>query len=295
MLVASQVVPPYAEPIDLLEVKAQLRIDFTAEDTLIPVYIRTARDWVEQFTGRALCVQQWQWFLDGFFNDWYRPDRWRDWRFVEPWQVERQQIWQHANWGVLRPPRPPLMAIDSLGYTDPNGNPQVLTPSQYQMDQVSLPARLLPAFGTAWPSTQAILNAVKILFRAGHIVPITGTSTPNLNAPNHPYIANQPVRLSNSGGRPPAPLAVATDYFVVNPAPGTVQISATSGGAAIALTDSGVGTTYLGVLPDMFRSALLLIIGALYEERSDSIDHVENTEAFRAAKMLLWPHRVVTL
>jgi hypothetical protein len=45
------------------------------------------------------------------------------------------------------------------------------------------------------------------------------------------------------GGTPPAGLSTGTDYFVINVATNTFQVSATSGGAAVNLTDNGTSPT----------------------------------------------------
>lgn len=50
------------------------------------------------------------------------------------------------------------------------------------------------------------------------------------------------VRVSNSGGALPAPLAANTTYFIRDKSGVTAKLAATSGGAAINLTDNGTGT-----------------------------------------------------
>jgi uncharacterized phiE125 gp8 family phage protein len=43
-----------AEPVSLETAKAHLRVTTTSEDTLIGIYIKAARQWVEQYTGHIL-------------------------------------------------------------------------------------------------------------------------------------------------------------------------------------------------------------------------------------------------
>jgi hypothetical protein len=68
---------------------------------------------------------------------------------------------------AIRIPKPPLLAITSIVYRDGSGSPVTLDPSAYVVDKDSLPGRIIPAVGTAWPATQAGPAAVTILFTAG--------------------------------------------------------------------------------------------------------------------------------
>lgn len=54
--------------------------------------------------------------------------------------------------------------------------------------------------------------------------------------------ANDDLVQFSTNGTLPAPLAAATDYYVINKATNTFQVSATSGGTAIATTTAGSGT-----------------------------------------------------
>ncbi len=71
---------------------------------------------------------------------------------------------------MLRPPRSPLLSVTSIAYTDATNSPQVLDPSAYQVDTISQPGRILPAYGTVWPVTLEVPNAVRITFVAGYSV-----------------------------------------------------------------------------------------------------------------------------
>ena len=48
------VVPPATEPLSLDEVKERLRIDSSAEDALLQMYMEAAREICEHHTARAL-------------------------------------------------------------------------------------------------------------------------------------------------------------------------------------------------------------------------------------------------
>jgi uncharacterized phiE125 gp8 family phage protein len=57
---------PTAEPLTRDEAKAHLRVDGTAEDTLIDTYLLAARQDVEAACGRALLPQTWELRLPRF-------------------------------------------------------------------------------------------------------------------------------------------------------------------------------------------------------------------------------------
>ena len=52
--------PPTFEVVTLADAKAQVRVSHDYEDALIAGYVVAARQWVEAYTGRALCPQTWQ-------------------------------------------------------------------------------------------------------------------------------------------------------------------------------------------------------------------------------------------
>ena len=57
---------PAAEPITLSEAKSHIRVDTAFDDTLITGYIKTAREWVEDYIDRALITQRLVMTLDVF-------------------------------------------------------------------------------------------------------------------------------------------------------------------------------------------------------------------------------------
>ena len=58
----------------------------------------------------------------------------------------------------------------------------------------------------------------------------------------HGLANGTPVQVRNSGGALPAGLSIDTEYYIINTAANTFQLSATVGGAAINITDNGSGT-----------------------------------------------------
>lgn len=116
----------------------------TLEDTYIEGLIKTAYRMAERTTRRALAPQTWALVLDRF------------------------------PCGEIVLPRAPLLVVDSVAYVDLNGEAQELggSPAAYQVVAPSGPqagrGRIRPAYGTSWPSTRAIAEAVTATFQAGY-------------------------------------------------------------------------------------------------------------------------------
>lgn len=138
---------PVLEPASLDELKAQLRVTGTDEDTLLEALLVTAREQAEAFTRRAFLTQTWELTLD---------------RFPEG--------------GPLTLALPPVQAVTSLTYIDNAGATQALitTPDVgeptvlCQVDLKSEPGRLVPLYGQCWPVTRCQPNAVTVQFRCGY-------------------------------------------------------------------------------------------------------------------------------
>lgn len=60
-----RITAPALEPLSLVETKLFLRVDTTAEDTLITSLIKVAREAAEIFTGRSLNTQSHRFILEG--------------------------------------------------------------------------------------------------------------------------------------------------------------------------------------------------------------------------------------
>lgn len=133
------ITPPATEPISLDEARAQVGVDGSAHDTLLTLYIATARQWCEDIIGRRLITQTVEQRLDAF------------------------PAGKIALDGV------PAQAITSVKYDDPAGTEQTLAPEAYSLDAAAYPGGwLLPAAGTVWPATAARTNAVRIRYTVGY-------------------------------------------------------------------------------------------------------------------------------
>lgn len=141
-------VAPTVEPVTLEEAKLHLRVDDdnTTEDDLIESLITVAREHAEAFTNRAFLQQTLRMKMDEF------PC-------------------------VIQLPRPQLISVSSIQYVDTAGVTQTLSASLYRVDSDSDPARITPAYGQSWPSTQDITGAVTVTYVAGYGAAATAVPT----------------------------------------------------------------------------------------------------------------------
>lgn len=242
---------PSAEPISTAEAKLQCRrpMDETNEDSLHQVYSSAARNQVEADTCRAVCWQRWQLSLD----------RWPD---------------------VIELYKCPVIAVESVEYLDLSAEPGVWQTVDQRGYTVSLtePCRINTSYAHYWLPARFQMGAIRVTFTAGYLVPFTVTAGSNLLT----FIDYTPTdgdsfRLSNSGGQLPSPLQPNVTYYIVNASGHTCNLSATSGGSTISLTQPGSGLQFLGTLPGGLKIAMLKHIATNYADREGS-DAAANCE-----------------
>lgn len=254
---------PSTGPISLAAAKEHLRVTSSTEDALITRLIGAATGHVETWTRRALVKQTRELALDCF------P-------------------------AVIVPQYSPLRSVVSIEYVDTTGVTRTLDAARYQVDAKSTPARIVPAYGETWPSTQDVPNAVVVTYVAGHLLPFTvDANTDILTCVGHGLANGNPQRVQTIGGVLPAGLTAGTDYYVVNRAADTLQLALTSGGSAVNITSAGTVPNVLGELPDAIVSALLLMMAHLFDNREPvNIGNIVN-EIPMGFESLLSPWRVV--
>lgn len=126
-----------SEALTLEEVKLHSRVTDSADDDAISRDITAARLFVQKETGRAIMSSTWRRTMDWF------P-------------------------GCIFLRYPPVSAITSITYYDTAGTSQTLSASDYTSDLRSEKARITPAYGLTWPSTQSRIGAVTVNYTAGY-------------------------------------------------------------------------------------------------------------------------------
>lgn len=127
----------YTDNIADASLGAQAPTSNTTEDPTLVRIIAACRAMAEQECNRSFATKTWQLALDSF-----------------PPEIEL--------------PWPPLIAVSSITYVDPDGNTQTLDSSDYSVDAKSEPGWILPAVDVAWPATQDVANAVLVNYSTGY-------------------------------------------------------------------------------------------------------------------------------
>ena len=130
---------PAIEPVTLAEAKAHLRVDTTAEDTLIASLIVTSRLHVEAAVGLALISQGWSYVLD-------------DW----------------PPGSALKLPLRPVQSIAAVRLYDEDAVVTTLPAGSYFLDGAGVPPRLVRRGALVWPKPGRIANGIEIAFIAGY-------------------------------------------------------------------------------------------------------------------------------
>lgn len=114
---------PTAEPVSLDEAKAHLRVDITADDTLIGAMLTAARQYVEMTARRALVTQTLDLYLAAF-----------------------------PSGDTITLPRPPLVSITSLTYVVEAGTTSTLATTVYGAETNTEPGFVYLKPSQTWPS-----------------------------------------------------------------------------------------------------------------------------------------------
>ena len=249
---------PSAEPVDIDEAKLHLRVDIDDDDLLIAALISAARDYAECEIRKQIILARWKQVLDSFPGP-------------SLMGIPYGQAFSLPGHAIYLQ-RTPVQQVVSIQYLDMAGATQTMPTTDYTVDYSSDPVRITPVFGKIWPIPLPQIGAVWVIFDAGFAAPITADSTAGtISAPGWKALSvGDAVRLSNSGGALPAPLKGATDYYVQSVgSPGVYTLAATAGGAAIALTDTGAGQSFIGVIPEGLKTWLKIRLATLYENREE--------------------------
>ena len=142
------ITPATLEALTVDEVKAYLRVDSDAEDTLLGVLIKASTEMAESYLGRFLLTTVIEEFYD--FFPVYKTG-------VDPFRGDRNIIYLS---------RGPVQAVASVKYIDGNGDEITVDASDYRTDLVSEPSRIFPEHG--WYGTKDTVNAVIIRYTCGY-------------------------------------------------------------------------------------------------------------------------------
>ena len=168
---------PAVEPVSLDEIKAHMRIDGAADDGVLKILIRAARENVEHQQKRQHITATYEYTLDEF------PA------------------------GPIILPVPPLIAVSLISYKDLAGDTQTWDASNYQVEITSERGSVSVAPNVTYPSTETERrNAVTITYTAGY-----GTS--NSDVPETTRLASMMLVAHWHENREPVVVGMTTTEF----------------------------------------------------------------------------------
>ena len=133
---------PATEPVTLTEIKAHLRVDHTADDTLLGSYIQAARETIESWTARRMITRTEKLFLQEFPAS-----------------------------GVIVIPAAPVSAVTAINVLDEELAATPFAATNYVVDLNSPLARVALKFGACWPTLSADrkpVNPIEVTFTSGY-------------------------------------------------------------------------------------------------------------------------------
>jgi len=140
-----------SEPVSVAQVKTHLRVDSTADDALLGLYITAARQAAEDITKRALVNTKWELTIDDLDSS--RIDL----------------------------PRPPLSTLSTevvITYTKSTGDTTTIESTVYAVEHRNEPGFVRLAYESSWPSDiQESEGAVRIAYRSGYTT-VAGKQVP---------------------------------------------------------------------------------------------------------------------
>ncbi len=151
------VTAPADEPLGMTEVKDFLRLDDQVDDSFVRSFIIAAREWVENYTGRALITRTLKLSLDGV--------READ---TALWEGTKVGPYQTFYKNYIEVPQPPLIAVSSIVYYDDSDNQSTWASSNYYVDSVREPGRIVLRDGGTFPTDLRNANGIEVNYTAGY-------------------------------------------------------------------------------------------------------------------------------
>ncbi|MGH8428938.1 MAG: head-tail connector protein [Solimonas sp.] len=246
---------PAGEPIDIAETKLHLRVTDDSQDARIRGMLAGARQAAEVITRQQLLHARYQYLIDRF-----------------PFGLGALSdgvVSIPPNAIVL--PHAPVVNVVNIEYLDMGGTLQTLDPSAYTVQSALMPAIITPRFGEVWPVALPEVGAVRATYNAGYASPVSvvaaSSGTFRVSGPVV-YAVGAMVQFYNSGGALPAGLQAQTNYFIGSAMAGVYTLTDLAG-APVVFTDTGSGSSFIGVVPEGLRNWILIRLGSLYENREE--------------------------
>ena len=148
---------PTTEPVSLQEVKQYLRVEDSTDERVIRPFIKAARMFAEQHTGRALISQTFTMFVDAY-DDMSDP----------LWEGTKTGPYLNYYKNYIQLPNPPVTSVTSVSTFNDEDTETTMAASRYYVDNVREPARVVLRQGETFPTALRVANAIKVVYVAGY-------------------------------------------------------------------------------------------------------------------------------
>jgi hypothetical protein len=153
---------PAVEVVTVDEMDVYLRGDGVLESVdgeLLTSLITAAREYVEEFTRRALITQTWTMFMDTFPRT-QNPLGW--------WDGVREGSITQGDLRSFELPIGPLQSVTSISTFADNNAETTFAASNYFLDTTKTPGEVILNTGATWPVFTRNRNGVKVVYVAGY-------------------------------------------------------------------------------------------------------------------------------
>jgi len=149
------------DPVTVAEFRSFARIDDGVDTTLLGVLIGASTKWCEEYCNRAFITRTLRLSLDAISEI--------DVPLHEGFREGPYHIYMK---NYIELPKPPAVSVTSVVYFDDSDNQSTWATSNYYVDNVSEPARIVLRDGGTWPTDLRNANGLQVNYTAGY-----GTST----------------------------------------------------------------------------------------------------------------------
>jgi len=148
---------PQNEPLDAAETISYLRIDSGVDTTLIDNLIKAARFWAEDYTNRTFLTTVFTLSLDAI--------GYVDVPLKEGFHTGYSDT---PSVNYIELPRSPVQSVTSIKSFADDNTATTLAASNYYVDTVRVPARVVLRDGGSWPTDLRNANGIEVLYIAGY-------------------------------------------------------------------------------------------------------------------------------
>ncbi len=148
---------PQNEPLDAAETISYLRIDSGVDTTLIDNLIQAARFWAEDYTNRTFLTTVFTLSLDGI--------GYVDVPLKEGFHTGYSDT---PSVNYIELPRSPVQSVTSIKSFADDNTATTLAATNYFVDTVRVPARIVLRDGGSWPTDLRNANGIEVLYTAGY-------------------------------------------------------------------------------------------------------------------------------